>query len=255
MGKVVAILWIGAILFGGFWFGYYQEGANRDITVEVDGAVAPQGVPVQIELRKLYASGNNAAMELAIKAGGRRVEGRVIYDMANNEEIVVCDAIKAYAKTSFDLVDKSECKRATSTPMADDEDAKRLPDSRTIAGYRCHAFAGLEEGREIGKAWYTYEIRLGRTHIALVNKLLRIDADSGFFIGHRTSKEKPEQVSGFDYFPVPLAARGRAGDGRMSLDVKSVSRDKIDKDVFEVPGSYDKMELEELFKQMFIGQR
>jgi len=235
MGKIVALLWIGAILFGGFWFGYYEEGANRDITIEMDLKMASRGAPFRMSFDKLYASGNKLAVDFDFKSRQFNSHGRMIFDMAKKKRIMMFDAVKAYDETSFDLVDKSECEPAETMFLMGEEDLERLAGSKTIAGYRCHAFTAKEGGREVGKGWFTYQIRLGRSHVALVNKLIRMESDEPSFFGGDSSEKERKQYSGFDYFPLPLSARMPMDGGQIAIEVKSISRDKIDKSVFEVP--------------------
>jgi hypothetical protein len=253
MGKIVLILWIAAIAFGGYWLGYYQEGANKDITIEMDAKLVPQGASVQIEIYALYASGNKLALDMGVRGRGVNTKGRVIYDIAKKEEIRLLDADKVYSTTPFELVDKSECEPAKAILLLEDEDVTRLPDSKTIAGYRCHAFGSAENARETGKAWYTYEIGLGRSQIALVNKLLRMKENDGFLFGGGTSGKKRTQISHFDYFPIPLSAHVRAQGVQLTIDVKSIARDKIAKSVFEVPSGYNKVSSQEMQKRTFGG--
>jgi len=257
MGKIVAILWIGAILFGGFWFGYYQEGANSDITIDMDTKLSMRGQPFQFKFDKLYASGGKLAVHFDLRSRQFSSEGMLIYDTTAKEQIVVFDAAKIYMRTPFDLVDKSDCKPAETMLLMEDEDAERLPDSKVIAGYRCHAFGAKQGSSETMKAWFTYELRLGRSHVSLVNKLLRMKSEGGkaMLFGEDSSNEKPNQCSGFDYFPFPLSARFAAEGAQISVEVKSISRDKIDKSVFEVPDSYKEVPPDEMPARMSGGQR
>jgi len=257
MGKIVAILWIGAILFGGFWFGYYQEGANRDITIEMDAKTSVRGAPFRIEFDKLYASGGKLALDFGLKSRQFNSRGRIIFDTVKKKRILMFDAVKAYEETSFDLVDKSECEPAETRFLVTEEGTERLAGSKGIAGYRCHAFTAKEGGREVLKGWFTYQLRLGRSHVALINKLMRMKSDEpSFFVGEPSENER-KHYSGFDYFPLPLSARMPTAGGQMTIEVKSISRDKIDKDVFDAPSDYDKVgsdELQELLiRQMMRG--
>jgi hypothetical protein len=253
MGKIILILWIAAIAFGGYWLGYYQEGANKDITIEMDAKVVPQGSVVQLEFYALYASGNKLALDMGIRGRGVNTRGRIIFDTAGKEATQLLDNEKIYAKAPFELVDKSECEPASAVLLLENKDVQRLADSKTIAGYRCHAFGSTEDARDKGKAWYTYELRLGRTHIALVNKLLRMKGASGFVFGGGASGGKPAQVSHFDYFPIPLSAHVRSNVGQLTIEVKSVTRNKIKKSIFEVPSGYQKVSPQEMQKRILGG--
>jgi hypothetical protein len=253
MGKIVAILWVLVILFGAFWLVYYQEGANRDITIEMDGRMTMRGMPIQFNMDKLYASGGKLALDFELKSGRFNSRGKLICDTDKKEQIMVFDAIKAYTKTSFELVDKTECEPAKTMLLMEDEESKRLPDSKTIAGYRCHAFGSTKKSRETGTAWFTYELRLGRSHVSLVNKLIRIKSEEGFFFGWGSSEKKREQCSGFDYFPFPLSARFRMNGAQLAVEVKSISRVKIDKSVFAVPSGYKEISSQEMQKRMSGG--
>jgi hypothetical protein len=253
MGKIIAILWIGAILFGGFWFGYYQEGANSDITIEMDVKMSVRGAPFRMDFDKLYASGGKLALDFDFSSRQFNSRGRIIIDTVKKKQIIMFDAVRAYAETSFDLVDKSECEPAKTMFLMSEEDTERLPDSKTIAGYRCHAFTGKEGGREVARGWFTYQIRLGRSHVALVNKLIRMKSDEASLFEGASSEEKRQQYSGFDYFPFPLSARLRMEEGQLAIEVKSISRDKIEKSVFEVPSGYEEIGSEEMQKRMIRG--
>jgi hypothetical protein len=250
MGKIVLILWIAAIAFGGYWLGYYQEGANKDITIEMDAKLVPQGSPVQLEFTALYASSNKLALDMGIRGRGVNTGGRIIFDVAGKKVIQTLDNEKIYAEAPFELVDKSECEPASALLLLESKDVQRLPDSKTIAGYRCHAFGSSEDARNKSKAWYTYELPLGRTHVALLNKLLRMKGEGGSVLGGGASSGKRPQVSHFDYFPIPLSAQGHSNAGQLTIEVKSITREKIAKSVFEVPSGYKKVGWPEMQKRM-----
>ena len=62
--------------------------------------------------------------------------------------------------------------------FAGKDEVERLPDAKTIAGLRCHAFK-FGDSREAAALWLTYELPLGRDHVNLINKVLRIDLALG----------------------------------------------------------------------------
>jgi hypothetical protein len=253
MGKVVLVLWIAAIAFGGFWFGYYQEGANQSLTIEMEMQGNVPGSPFQAGTWKLCVTGSKLALVGEGKGGGQFESGKIIVDMSKKEAVLVIDKQKVIVKVPFELVAKSDCKKAKEIKFATISELKRQPDAKTIAGYRCHAFTAQEKGQGQGVLWLTYELSLGREQIGLINKILRIDP--GAALGGTTMKSagKRPQISSFDYFPVPLSMAVRSRQGSFSFKVTSIKRGKVDESLFEVPSGYHEVNFKDVFGKMFQG--
>ncbi len=243
MGRVVIVLWIAAIAFGAFWFVYYQEGANRDITIEMkaEGALVASG--------KVYITKDILARVDERK--GRKTASLII-DLKEKKVTFLDHARKQYASTSVELIDKSKCTQAdTGTPAAD-KNVKRLPNGKTIAGYRCHAF---EAKAPFGKLvlWYSYELPLGREKLALFNKISRIKnrgmvaSLAGGLAG--SPGEEHMQYSSMEYFPLPLGVDSGSGRDLPRVEATRISWGKIDASEFEVPDGYTEESFERLIAQ------
>ena len=241
MGKVVLILWIAAALFAGFWFGYYQEGANEDLTLELKLG-PPGGGGEGASTGPLFISGDKAAADIRKKVGRNEVSLKALVNMKDKEILLFLDPDKISTKISFDLVGSDECKGASRTLVEflsdEGETIQRLADSRTVAGYRCHAFAPKGNGE--GKMYFTYELPLGRAHQSLINRMLRIKSTTD------KSTEKRKQIGSLDYFPVPLRIEGRVpGVMNLTMEVTKVTRGKIKAEVFKIPDGYTEKKPEE----------
>jgi len=251
MSKVVLGLWIAALLFAGYWFGYYQEGANSSIALEMDGRIAI-GPPVSMEyaVKNISMTKRKLAIKGAMRTRGGSANLRLIIDMSKKEMYAVFDEREVYAKSSFELVDKGECEKAEAVSFAQ-EGNDRQPDSKMILGYRCHKFgSGKGQLGAAGEAWFTYEIRFGRDLVSMINKLMRIKMEGGIAPGLAPGGEKRKQVSSFDYFPVPLLMKAQMGGFlRMKLEVKSITRGKIDQSIFEIPSGYKEVDTDELARE------
>ena len=255
MSKVVLGLWIAALLFAGYWFGYYQEGANSSIALEMDGRIAISA-PISMEyaVKNISMTKRKLAVKGSMRTRSASSELRLIIDMSKKEMYGVLDDRKVYTKVSFELADKSECEKAEAVSVAFGG-SNRQPDSKTILGYRCHKFGSGKGGLgAAGEAWYTYEIRLGRDLVSMVNKLMRMEMEEGMAPGMAAGGKKHKQVSSFEYFPVPLLMNAQMGGLlRMKLEVKSIERGKIDQSIFEIPSGYEEMDPEK-FTQEVSGQ-
>jgi len=246
MGKVIAGLWVLALLFGGFWFGYYQEGANRDIIIEFEGQAKTAGMPSQLESGTIYITKSRIAMVAEGKDGDT---SKQIIDMKEKKAWHVLDKQKFVVVIPLKLVDKSECEAPKAVIFTSDGKVEGLPDSKTIAGLRCHAFKVGQRG-EGGAVWVTYEFPLGREHARLVNNVLRAEAEAGpGLVGVlRMLGGKRPQVSGFQYFPLPFQANVRSRKGTIDFEVKSIKHGKVEESVFEIPSGYKEMDFQEVFK-------
>ena len=243
MGKVVIVLWIAAIAFGAFWFVYYQEGANRDITIEMkaEGALVASG--------KVYITKDILARVDEQK--GRKTAS-IIFDLKEKKLTFLDHERKLYASTSVRLVDKSKCEQARiGTPVAD-KNVERLPDSKTIGGYRCHAFkVNAPSGKLI--LWYSYELPLGRDKLVLFNKISRIESRgiaaslAAVFAGN--TGEEHLQYSTMEYFPVPLGIDFGTRGGSARVEATKITWGKIDPSELEVPEGYKKEPFERLIAE------
>jgi len=252
MGKIVLILWIAAIAFGGFWLVYYQEGANRDITIEFEGKGRVPGIPFSLDSGAVYITSTRFAL---VGKGPGQDTGKVIIDMKEKKFWMVIDKSRVVVTMALELVDTSECEPAKFAVGAG-EDSERLPDSKAIAGFRCHAFKS-EKGRETTVAWYTYELPPGRDHVSLINKVARIklaDMPSGAGLVGGSGEKRP-QVSSFEYFPIPLLLAARTRQGNVRLEAKSIKYGTVDDDVFKTPSGYKEVDFGEFLKTLGGGGR
>jgi hypothetical protein len=259
MGKIILGVWVVVILFAGFWFGYYQEGANRDLTLETEGTFSVSApISMNIEINRVYVTSNKLAFDFDWK--GRFGKCRQIIDFSKNESYLVLLDRKQYAPSKFTLVPASQCEPAKRISWTQDEALERLPHAATFAKhYRCHAFKPADSGSKSVKLWFTYEIRLGRDHVSLINKLMRMKGEEGVSFGGLSTigggDKTRKQVASFEYFPIPLRVEGVTGPVSLSFEVKSISRDKIDRSVFVPPSDCKEISQEALAKELLGGLR
>lgn len=240
MGKVVIILWIAAALFAGFWFGYYQEGANEDLTLEFKADAASPGSSRITVTGQVCSTGSKVAAVIKGTAGTQSLSGKVIIDMSAKEIIACLDDEKIFTKIPMELVGKDKCKSPTSKLFGEKGDWKRHADAKTIQGLRCHAFSSDGSSKDL--AYFTYELPLGRDHLSLVNSILRIELKDEAVKnmpgpGGLGDKERP-QFSSLDYFPIPLYSDENTPQSKSRYEVTAVKRGKIDAEVFKVPDGY-----------------
>jgi len=248
MGKIVAILWIGAILFAGFWFGYHQEGANQDITIEME-AKGPG-----LFSGKTYITNDSFAR--VDERGGKKITA-VIVDVKEGTMTLIDHQAKEYATVDIEFIDKSECTTSGVFTPAANKNVERLPDAKMIAGYRCHAFR-IKTPMATVVMWFSYELPVGRSKASLINKLGRIEIDPTKVAGALAKAlmaaveegDEYAQYSGFEYFPIPLGVEAGTS-GRVSrVEATKIIRGKIDRTDLEVPSDFKSVDPQRLIVRM-----
>ncbi len=266
MGKITLAVFVAALGFGVYWFWWSDQGANGPITVE--GTLSITGMPA---LPGVQAPGK-VDFTLQAMPNKLRIDGIVqkqrycaIIRLDKREMYVLDGGKKTYSTEEFDFVDMDqtkppekweqtwpgELKRTAEWDFIGIGDGKRFCNKQTMTGLPKEVMDATKAApgggmpglplAEMVKAfkselWFTAETRLGRRYFGTLNKLARIREVGK---GAKQDEKKPQfKYVNLDFFPIPMKAVVSAGPLRIEMDVKSFSRKRIPKDVFEVPSDY-----------------
>jgi len=271
MGKVTLGILVLAIAAGVYWFWWSDQGGNGPITVE--GTISVSGMPTipglpaaQGPLKgsfTLRALPNKLRFDqdfqgLPVKMSAIiRLDKRLIY--------VLDEKKKTYDSEEFDLVEMSqtelhegkeswpsEFKRTADWEYIGRDDGKRFCNKQTASSLpkeisdatkgapsgAASMLPGMEAMFKNAKAelWFTPDTRIGRRYFSMLNKLTRMRV-AGAKVDEK--EKRPQfKYGNLDFFPIPMRAAVSFGTMRVELEVKSLSRGKIPKDVFEIPSAY-----------------
>lgn len=268
MGKVTLVILVLAIALGVYWFWWLDQGANGPISAEgalsfvgVPGLPGTQG-PMKVNFT-LQAMPNK--LRLSGKTQGNAFSAIIRLD--KREMYILDESKRTYSTEEFELVGMdqtkppeeteetwpSEFKRTADWEYMGSGDGKRFCNKQTMTGLPKQlmditktAPGGSAEMLPLMQAmlkdvkadlWFTPETRLGRRYFSMLNKLARIRE-----VGKAVDEKRPQfRYGNLDYFPIPMKAVIAMGPVRMEMEVKSLSRKRIPKDVFEVPSDYKKV--------------
>ena len=274
MGKVTLAVLVAAIALGVYWFWWYDQGANKPITVE--GTISVAGMAVG------QGMAGSQKMDFTLQAvpGKLRVSGTVqgervsaIMDLSKRTLCLRNESKKKYAIEEFEFVDMAETKAPEEMEGSWPEEFERTADweyigtgdgkwfcnkqtAKTLPGELSGGggapgvnVPGLQQMAAMFKTvsaemWFTPDTRLGKRYFSMLNKLSRIRVP-----GQKAAdKEKRPQIKyvNLSYFPLPMKAVLSFGPARLEMDVKRLSRERIPKDVFEIktPSGYEKVGME-----------
>lgn len=273
MGKVTLAILVLAIAAGVYWFWWSDQGANKPITVEgtvtVSGMPSLPGMPSSSGPLKADFSLQTVPNKVRFSA---RIEGVTVTQVLrlDKREIYYIDEKnKKYAVEEFEFADMHQTELHEKgedtwppefTRTADWEYVPKEEDGwfcnkQTLTGLpkeitdaaKLSEAAGMFEAMFKNvkiEAWFTPETRVGKRHFNTLNKLTRVRE-----IGSKVKQE--EKLPQFEYmnlafFPIPLRANVSLGQTKIELEVRNLSRNKIAKDVFEVPADFTKVSKQEI---------
>jgi hypothetical protein len=278
MGKIALAVLVIALGLGVFWFWWSDQGANNPVTIEatfsVSGLPAIPGMKGPIEGNlTLYVTSNKVKISQDMK--DQKVSTIIRFD--KREMYILDDKNRKYATQEFDLVDtdqtekketgdetwSGELKRTAEWDYIGREDEKRFCNKQTFSGNPADmaAGAGTLPGMEglsamskipggsnkvTAELWFTQDTRCGRRLFGVFNKLMRLrEVGSGI---DQKDKRPQYKYTNLDFFPIPMRANFSLGSISMQMEVKSLSRKKIDKTNFEIPSNYTKTNLQDIGK-------
>jgi len=281
MGKVTLALLVLAIALGVYWFWWSDQGANNPITVE--GTFSMTGLSGLTQMMGLPDMSGTPGMQGPVNGDftlqavpnkvrvARNMQGKrlsAIIRLDKRELYILDEKKKVYASEEFDFVDMSETERQEAEDTWAKE-LKRTADWDYIGTGEEKWFCNKQTPTNLPKGqpvkvevWFTPDTRLGRRYFSTLNKLARVRLVGAakqwemFNIGNLQKmvdlqKEKGEKRSqwkyvNLDFFPIPMKADLSFGPMRLKMDVKNLSREKISKEVFEIPSNYNKVNINEI---------
>ncbi len=277
MGKLTLAILVLAIALGVYWFWWSDQGANSPITVE--GTMTVSGMP---RLPGAATASGPQEIDFTIQTVPGKIrlsatiEGQTfanIIRLDKRESYTLDMKGKKYALEEFDLVDMGQtelhekgednwpqeltrtadweyistdenkwfCNRQTMTGLP-----KELTDAANLSaagGPAAALFATMFENVKL-ELWFTPKSRVGRRHFRTVNKLIRIRQVGS---GIKEEGKRPQfEYLDLAFFPFPLKANISLGQMKIEMDVKRFSRNKIPKDVFEIPSGFAKVNKQEI---------
>jgi len=248
------------IAFGAFWFFYYEGGANRPITIEgtVTVKVAGQATFDSAGKVGVYATPKKLAIDLS--------EGDMDLDLILRLDkklvYIVNHAKRSYAEMEFKYVDKGKIESAKESKFKWEDLFETKVDGKYIGEdpekYYCRKlvmknFPGKYE------MWLSRDLRIGRSYVNGLNKVLRIDPVNMPDIPAGGGGNRPQiRYRNMEYFPLPLKMDLAMVQGPQRISFKweatRVSRKSINNSEFEVPSGFSKIGLQDMQQQIMQMQ-
>jgi Domain of unknown function (DUF4412) len=250
IGVVVLVVAVGA-----FWFFYYEQGANKPITIEGTLTASGTGMPMAVNAAEvnLYAT----PKKLKINAEINKEKVDLILRLDKEIILIIDHSSRKYAEIEFKYVDKDKVKSPGDSTFKWED----LFDIKVDTGYVgeesdkifCRKLS-LKNAPGKYEMWLTRDIRIGRSYIKAVNKLLKIDPVNMPNMSTGGGGKRPQiRYQNMEYFPIPLKLDVSMSQGQyrvnMKWEAKKVSRKSIAKSEFEVPSGFTKVGIMDLQKQ------
>ncbi len=166
-----------------------------------------------------YVQGDNARME--VESHGRKVA--ILHNKENSNSEMLMDEQKMYME--FPRVE------APKTDMKESDVADRIKKTgeyKTINGYKCEKWTFTDDDGRTGEAWMTDQL-------------------GGFFMLQNPMMKNPQddwqQKLIGNYFPMLVTVKNDSGEKEFTMEVVSVDKKSLDKDLFEVPSDYKKFSM------------
>jgi len=255
--KIIIGLVILLLAFGAYSFYFSQGGGNRPITIEgtLQGKDPLTGKSViqdyRINITPSKVSFNSKTPEKVNFSLILRFDKKKIY-LVNNDK-------KKYSVLEFKYIGKDKVKDWEETDLTWWKSFDATIDGANIGTdsekFFCKKFT-LKKAPLNVNVWFTRQTKFGRAYIRALNNLARVEIINApekfkniFDFGDRKFRGKD-----LEFFPIPLKADMRISMPGMKTgaiwEAKIISRDKIEKDVFEVPETYEEIDVSEMVQEL-----
>jgi len=245
------------LIVGGFWLFYYQQGANRPITIEGTATIMMSTMrsPYTLDIvyvatpRKHKLSVSTATKEkydLILKLNKK------IFQMIDHKE-------GAYAEVEFKYVEKDKVEEPKKFNADQYDMLEETVDAQYIGTGQNRYFCRKIQIKNIPgtfEIWLTRDTKMGRAYIGTLNRLLRIEVVNAPMPAAALNAKRP-QLSSKDirYFPIPFKADISVpvpglGNYRLQWEAKKVSRGRVKTSAFELPSGYKKVSFEQMGQLM-----
>lgn len=238
-----------------FWFYYYEEGANKPITIEGVLTASGTGMPIAVNDAKVSMYATPKKLKINAEINKEKVD--FILRLDKEIMLIIDHSSRKYSEIEFKYVAKDKVKSPDDSSFRWED----LFDIKVDAGY-----VGDESDKVFcrklslknvpGKfdIWLTRDIKIGRSYIKAVNKLLKIDPINMPNMPAGGGGKRPQlRYKNMDYCPIPLKLDLAVKQGRQNvkvkLEAKKISRKSIAKSEFEVPSDFTKIGIQDMQKQ------
>ena len=248
---------VGVILIvglGAFWFFYYEQGANQPIAIEATITASGTGIPMAVNGAELNLYATPKKLKINLEVDKEKVD--FILRLDKDIMFIIDHSKRKYAEIEFKYVDKDKVKSPSDASFKWEDKFDIKVDAKYIGEGSdkifCRKFS-LKNNPAKVDIWLTRDIKIGRSYIKAVNKLLKIDPVNKQNKSIGGGGKRPQIGSqNMEYFPVKLdvSMSERGQSINVKLEAKKVSRKSIPKSEFEVPSGFSKVEFEDLLQQM-----
>lgn len=166
-----------------------------------------------------FVKGDNARIE--VEAHGQKVA--ILHNKKDPNSQMLMDEQKMYMEFPVPDMPKTEMKESD---VADK--IKKTGEYKTINGYKCEKWTFKDDDGQTGEAWMTDQL-------------------GGFYMLQNPMVRNPEndwrqELIG-NYFPMLVNVMDNSGKKEFTMEVVSVDKMSLDKDLFEVPSDYKKLSM------------
>ena len=166
-----------------------------------------------------FVKGDNTRIE--VEAHGKKVA--ILHNKENPNSKMLMDEQKMYMEFPVPDMPKTEMKESD---VADK--IKKTGEYKTINGYKCEKWTFKDDEGQTGEAWMTDQ--LGGCDM-LQNPMVR-----------NPENDWRQKLIG-NYFPMLVNVMDNSGEKEFTMEVVSVDKMSLDKDLFEVPSDYKKFNM------------
>ena len=247
---------VGLILIiglGAFWLFYYEQGANQPITIEATVTASGTGMPMAMNGAKLNLYATPKKLKINIEADNEKID--LILRLDKEIMFIIDHSKRTYAEVEFKYVDKNNVESPTDSSFKWEDKFDIKVDASYVGEGAdkifCRKFS-LKNAPGNVDIWLTRDIKIGRSYIKAVNKLLRIEPVNMPNMPAGGGGKRPQiRYQNMEYFPLKLdiSVSERGQSVNMKLEAKKVSRKSIAKSEFEVPSGFSKVGIMDMQKQ------
>jgi Domain of unknown function (DUF4412) len=166
-----------------------------------------------------YVQGENTRME--VESHGKKVA--ILHNKKDSNSEMLMDEQKMYME--FPRVDMSK----TDIKESDVADKiKKTGEYKTINGYKCEKWTFTDDNGQTGEAWMTDQLG---GFFMLQNPMMKNQQD-----------DWKQKLIG-NYFPMLVTVNNDSGEKEFTMEVVSVDKMSLNKDLFEIPSGYQKFSM------------
>lgn len=250
IGIVVLVIAVGA-----FWFFYYEEGANKPIAIEGTLTVSGSGVPMAVKDARVSMYATPKKLKINAEINNEKVD--FILRLDKEIMLIIDHSSRKYSEIEFKYVGKDKVKSPDDSSFKWEDLFDIKVDSGYVGDESDKVFCrklSLKNAPGKYEIWLTRDIKIGRSYIKAVNKLLKIDPINIPNMPKGGGGKRPQiRYQNMEYCPIPLKIDVAMAQGQyrinMKWEAKKISRKSISKNEFEVPSDFTKIGIKDMQKQ------